>query len=50
MNKKTKTKKCSWHKMIQIAEVMAYTVQFNLLVMINYFGYESKTKLNAALA
>lgn len=29
---------------------MVYTLQFNLLVMMNYFGYESKAKLNIALA
>lgn len=26
---------------------MVYTVQFNVLVMINYFGYESKVDLNS---
>ncbi len=29
---------------------MVYTLQFNLLGMMNYFGYESKAKLNIALA
>lgn len=26
---------------------MVYTVQFNVLVMINYFGYESEVDLSA---
>ncbi len=29
---------------------MVYRIQFNLLGMMNYFGYESKAKLNIALA
>lgn len=28
---------------------MVYTLQFNLVEMINYFGYESKAKLNIGL-
>lgn len=32
-------------KTIQTTTVMLYTVQFNVLVMINYFGYESKVDL-----
>jgi len=30
--------------------VMVYTLQFNLLGMMNYFGFESNAKLNIALA
>lgn len=29
---------------------MVYTVQFNVLVMINYFGYESKVDLSVVAA
>lgn len=29
---------------------MVYTVQFNVLVMINYFGYESEVDLSAVEA
>lgn len=29
---------------------MVYTVQFNVLVMINYFGYESKVDLRVVRA
>lgn len=32
-------------KTIQPTTVTVYTVQFNVLVMINYFGYESKVDL-----